>query len=232
MTVNTKEMNPALSSLSHDYEQVVFLDANILIVPDRSKIGGRQITFQKYREYWLEPLFDAFPNLAVHESVYAELAAGAVKTFADEKKEEIPAGLRVFKDSELTDREKNLFEMQIDKIAPFSGYIPERDNAKDRGEIRSLAYMAVKRYLYFAANDRLPMQLIYKAEEMETGLEDIRLLQSYEILYYLYKTGRYNNKGIRMLYKYQYYLTGQEKKQNPDWSSFITAMDDLYGKAE
>ena len=58
------------------------------------------------------------------------------------------------------------------------------------------------------------------------------LLQSYEILYYLYKTGRYDNKGLRMLYKYQYYLTSREKKQNPDWGNFITAMDDLYGKIE
>lgn len=145
MNVNTKDINPALASLFKDCEQVVFLDANLFIVPDRSKIGARPIAFQKYQEYWLEPLFDAFPNLAVHESVYAELVEGAVKAFADEKKEEVPTKLRVFKDSELTGCEKNLFEMQIHKMAPFSGYIPERDNAKDRGEIHSLAYMAVKR---------------------------------------------------------------------------------------
>lgn len=226
MNVNIKSVNPALESLFKDSKQVVFLDANFFIVPDRSNIGAKPIAFQKYREYWLDPLFDAFSNLSVHESVYDELVEGAVKAFADEKKGEIPTKLRVYKDSELTASEQNL------KLVPFSGYIPERDNAKDRGEIRSLAYMAVKQYLYFAANDTLPMQLICNAGQLETGLDDMGLLQSYEILYYLYKMGKYDSKGLKMLYKYQYYLTSREKTQNPDWGSFIASMDELYTKME
>ena len=87
MNVNTKDINPALASLFKDCEQVVFLDANLFIVPDRSKIGARPIAFQKYQE----------------------LVEGAVKAFADEKKEEVPTKLRVFKDSELTGCEKNSF---------------------------------------------------------------------------------------------------------------------------
>lgn len=160
------------------------------------------------------------------------MVEGAVKAFADEKKGEIPTKLRVYKDFELTASEQNLLEMQILKLVPFSGYIPERDNAKDRGEIRSLAYMAVKQYLYFAANDTLPMQLICNAGQLETGLDDMGLLQSYEILYYLYKMGKYDSKGLKMLYKYQYYLTSREKTQNPDWGSFIASMDELYTKME
>ena len=78
---------------------------------------------------------------------------------------ESPSRLRIYRDYELTTVEKTLLDYQIQKIAPYSGYIPERDNAKDRGEIRSLAYMAVKNYLYFAANDNLAMQLINKSEE-------------------------------------------------------------------
>lgn len=34
---------------------------NFFIVLDRSNIGAKPIAFQKYREYWLDPLFDAFP---------------------------------------------------------------------------------------------------------------------------------------------------------------------------
>ena len=49
MNVNTKDINPALASLFKDCEQVVFLDANLFIVPDRSKIGARPIAFQKYQ---------------------------------------------------------------------------------------------------------------------------------------------------------------------------------------
>lgn len=186
MNVNIKSVNPALESLFKDSKQVVFLDANFFIVPDRSNIGAKPIAFQKYREYWLDPLFDAFSNLSVHESVYDELVEGAVKAFADEKK----------------------------------------------GEIRSLAYMAVKQYLYFAANDTLPIRLFCNAGQLETGLDDMGLLQSYEILYYLYKMGKYDSKGLKMLYKYQYYLTSREKTQNPDWGIFIASMDELYTKME
>ena len=36
MKVDTKDKNPALESLFSDFEQIIFLDANLLIVPDRS----------------------------------------------------------------------------------------------------------------------------------------------------------------------------------------------------
>lgn len=179
-------------------------------------------------EYWLIPLFNEFSNLSVHETVYEELIDRQVKQFVDEMMADSPSRLRIYSDYELTTVEKTLLDYQIKKIAPYSGYIPERDNAKDRGEIRSLAYMAVKNYLYFAANDNLAMQLINKSEELETGLGSIGLIQPYEILYYLYKTGHYEDKGLKMLYKYQYYLTSTEKNQNPDWGTFISEMDNLY----
>lgn len=228
MKVDTKDKNPALDSLFSDFEQIIFLDANLLIVPDRSRVGARRVAFDKYMEYWLIPLFNEFSNLSVHETVYEELIDRQVKQFVDEMMADSPSRLRIYSDYELTTVEKTLLDYQIQKIAPYSGYIPERDNAKDRGEIRSLAYMAVKNYLYFAANDNLAMQLINKSEELETGLGSIGLIQPYEILYYLYKTGHYEDKGLKMLYKYQYYLTSTEKNQNPDWGTFISEMDNLY----
>lgn len=230
MNVNVEERNPALESLFHDNKQVVFLDANIFISPDRSKLGAKPIAFQKYREYCLDPIFDSFPNLAIHESVYKELVEETTRSFADEMIGRIPTRLALHKDTELTEQERNLLLMQIRKLAVFSEYIPERDNSKDRGEIRSLSYMAVKNYLYFAANDNLPIQLIRNAEKLETGLDNMKVIQTYEMLYYLYRAEKYDNKGIRMIYKYLYYLTSREKKQNPDWGTFISEMDKLYSR--
>ena len=105
---------------------------------------------------------------------------------------------------------------------------PTRDNAKDRGEVRSLAFMAVKQFLYFAANDALPVRLIKDAAKLMTGLDDMQIVQMYELIYYLYKTGRYDNKALRILYKYQYYLTAGDKRINPEWGCFIEQMDFLY----
>lgn len=221
MRVNILTKNAALSRLLEDETQTIFLDANFLIPPDRSHLGTKPIPFQKYSEIWLDPIFDAFPNLAIHESVYAELVEVNVKSYADVKYSESPTKLRVYLDAELSKTEKSLMQTYIRKIAAYSKYIPECDNSKDRGEVKSLSYMAVKGFLYFAANDNLPMLLIRKAEKLSTGLDDIGLLEMYDVIYYLYRTGKYDNKGLRMLYKYQYYLTKQEKNKIQNGESLL-----------
>ena len=144
MKVNVSTKNTALSQLLEDETQTIFLDANFLIPPDRSKMGARPISFQKYSEIWLDSIFDAFPNLAVHESVYDELVEESAKSYADAKSSESPTKLRVYMDDELSEIEKSLMQTYIRKMAAYSKYIPERDNSKDRGEVKSLSYMAVK----------------------------------------------------------------------------------------
>ena len=82
----------------------------------------------------------------VHETVYEEIVAESVKTYVD-----------------------NLTAEDSTRLKVHSGYDAVADNAKDRGEIRSLSYMAVKQYLYFAATDALPIRLIKNAEELQTS---------------------------------------------------------------
>ena len=73
MRVDISERNHALVSLLENSKQTIFLDANFLIPPDRTKIGAKPIAFQKYCDIWLDPVFDSFQDLAMHESVYDEL---------------------------------------------------------------------------------------------------------------------------------------------------------------
>lgn len=75
--------------------------------------------------------------------------------------------------------------------------------------------------LYFAAHDSNAIQLIEKAEEWTTGLGNVQAIKMYELIFYLCKTNRGDKKTLRMLYKYQYYLTPREKQTNPEWSEFI-----------
>lgn len=191
-------------------------------------MGINPITFSKFREIWLDPIFDAFPNLSIHESVYRELVSSVVKTYADRRLSEKPPRLRVYYDRDLNKLEQAIMQTYISKLAKYSQYIPEKDNAKDRGEIKSLSFMAVKRFLYFAANDTLPINLIRRADVLKTGLDDMELLEMFDIIFYLYHYGNNSSDGLRFLYKYQYYLTKQEKKTNPGWGSFIEEMNSLY----
>ena len=56
----------------------------------------------------------------------------------------------------------------------------------------------------------------------------MELLEMYDVIYYLYCTDRYPKDGLRLLYKYEYYLTPREKRENPNWGDFIQKMDLLY----
>ena len=106
------------------------------------------------------------------------------KRQVDSRQKEKPPRLRVYTDAELSEVEMALMQAYISKLALYSQYIPERDNAKDRGEVRSLSFMAVKKFLYFAANDTLPMNLIRKADALRTGLDEMELLEMYDVIYY------------------------------------------------
>lgn len=229
MRVDTKEINPAFQSIKQNPDQTVSLDANFFIPPDRSGYAKvKQYSFEDFKINWLIPLLSEFSDMAIHESVYDELVSEKVKTYADEQSNADPAKLRIYHDAELNAKETALMNYYISKIAVHSLYDPVRDNAKDRGEVKSLSFMAVKQFLFFAANDALPVRLIKEADKLDTGLDDLGIVQMYELIYYLYKTGKYDNKQLRILYKYQYYLSPADKRCNPEWGAFVEQMDKLY----
>ena len=234
MRVVVETINPSFLSLIDEPSQIVFLDANFFIPPDRSNLQCAQrikpYRFADFRDNWLEPLISEFAGISIHESVYEELITDSVKEYVDQKNAENPPRLKVYFDSELTETEVSVMRTIIDKLAIHSQYDPDRDNAKDRGEVLSLSYMAVRGFLYFAANDDLPIRLIKNADELGTGLSDMGIVQMYELIYYLYKTTNYDTTALRLLYKYLYFLTQREKTNNPDWGTFLLKMDALYSE--
>ena len=198
MRVDTKAVNPAFQSIIQNPGQKVFLDANFFIPPDRSEVTKvRAYSFIDFKECWLIPLLSEFAGLVIHESVYDELVADSVKSYADEQKNSNPPKIKIHYDSELNSAEDALRNTYMNRIAVHSQYNPAIDNAKDRGEVRSLSFMAVKQFLFFAANDSLPVRLIKDAAKLKTGLDNMQIVQMYELIYYLYKTDRYDKKSVK-----------------------------------
>jgi hypothetical protein len=228
MRVNITAPNPALISIIHSPEQVITLDANFLIPPDRSRITNREVKFSSYKEMWLDPIFDSFPKLAIHEAVYDELVNNSSKAYINVKLSKKPPGIIIHRDSSLTEEEKVLRNTIEQKIALFTRYEPSIDNKHDRGEVKSLSYIAVKGLLYFAAHDNNAINLIENAQEWSTGLDNVQVIKMYELIYYLHRKNVADNKALKALYKYQYFLTHNEKKTNPEWSMFISSMDNHY----
>jgi hypothetical protein len=228
MKVNLSLQNMALLSIIEDSSQIITLDANFFIPPDRRPYSKHNFSFEKYKQIWLEPIFKAFQNLAIHEAVYDEFVEAAVQSFAKEKINCKPTLLKLFQDAELTETESALRDSIEAKIYPLTKYDPLINNKDDRGEVKSLAYIATKGLLYFAAHDNNAIQLIEKSDDWSTGLDNVKSIQMYEIIYYLYMNDLSSKKDLRILYKYQYYLTKKEKQENSEWGEYISRMDELY----
>lgn len=227
MKIDVTTSNPALVSIIQDPSQIITLDANFLIPPNRSQ-AKVVISFKQFQEIWLDPIFSAFPNLAIHESVYDELVKESPKNYVDAKYNDVPPGILIHKDSLLSEVEKLLRDTIESKIAPLTKYEPLLDNKHDRGEVKSLSYIAVKGLLYFAAHDNNALQLVEKSKLWSTGLDSVQAIKMYELIFYLHTKGLSNKKALRALYKYQYHLTDYEQKTNPEWGDFILAMEKLY----
>lgn len=228
MKINLKEANPSLVSIFEDPNQVITIDANFLIPPDRSKYAKRRFDFPLFKEVWLDPIFATFPMIAIHEAVYDELVDTKLREYVEKLKKEIPPRVIIHSDSSLTNIEKLLRDSIEIKIYPYTNYEPKIDNKDDRGEVKSLSYIAVKGLLYFAAHDNNALKLIEKAEEWSTGLDNVKAIHMFELIYYLYLKKHGDKKALRMLYKYQYFLTDHEKRTNLEWNDFINRMNDLY----
>ncbi len=228
MKINLANPNSALISIIDDPNQIITLDANFLIAPDRRPIAKRGIRFEQFKEIWLDPIFRAFPNLAIHESVYDELVGISPQSYVDAKRDSSPPQIIIHKDNSLTEVEKILRDTIESKIAAHTKYEVLLDNKADRGEVKSLAYIAVKGLLYFAANDNNAIQLIEKSEEWSTGLDNVQAIKMYELIYYLYRNNLADKTAMKMLYKYQYCLTELEKKTNLGWGDFSAIMESLY----
>lgn len=228
MKIDLSSPNPALQSIFNKPDQIITLDANFLIPPDRSKLVKYSFRFEIFKSIWLDPIFNSFPNLAIHEAVYNELVAPSVKAYADANINSNPQKLIIHRDSSLTLEEQGLRNTIEGKIYPLTNYDPNLNNKDDRGEVKSLAYIAVKGLIYFAAHDSNAILLIEKSGELSTGLDNVQAIKMYELIYYLYVKEKSDKKSLKMLYKYQYYLTRYEKEQNPEWGKFIEVMNELY----
>lgn len=145
----------------------------------------------------------------------------------DSKINNIPTKLNILKDSSLNYLEKALRnEIELYVSAP-TNYDPSIDNRDDRGEVKSLSYMATRGLIYFCSHDANALNLIENSSKLGTRLNDVQAVHTYEIIYYLYKTLGAGNK-LRYLYKYMYYISREDKKINPEWGKFIEGMNILY----
>lgn len=121
MKIDVINSNPALISIFKRPDQVITLDANFLIPPDRSRYGVRSFDFNSFQKVWL---FTVFSNLAIHEAVFDELILPSVHSYIKLMIDEIPPRLDIHKDSTLTTVERVLRDSIEARIFPLTNYNP------------------------------------------------------------------------------------------------------------
>jgi len=229
--VNTTKENEALISIIENNKQQLTLDANFLIPPNRSRETKHGVieafSFDKFKSIWIEPLLNGFPNITMHQAVLDEVQSYS-GTYINAELSKPKPRIVILEDENLTKLEeivRNTFEA---KIAKNTQYNPTIDNKDDRGEVKSLAYIATKGLPYFCSHDSNAIRLIEKADELDTNLQAVGAVRAYEIIYYLLRVEKVEADGLRFLYKYMYYMTKSDKSVNPSWGEFIEQMDKLY----
>ena len=213
MTIDLSHPNTGLIRIFEDPEQISTLDANFLIPPDRRQLTKNCIGFDHFKVIWLDPIFRFFPNLAIHESVYEELVGISPQKFVDGKRDKEPPEIIIHLDASLSEVKRVLRDTIASKIAPLTKYDPILNNKDDRGEVKSLSYIAVKGLIYFAANNNNAIQLIEKSHKWSTGLDNVQAIKMYKLIYYLFRHDLVDKTALKMLYKYQYFLTSRRKEQ-------------------
>ena len=226
MKVDASKKNPVLCDLLAGKELIIAIDANIIIPPERHNKPFPQETY--YKEF-IYPLFNASLSLLIHESVLQELVDSTSHDKIVELIENEQSSVSLVQDASLTDDEKVIRSAMETSIAPYTMYTPHENNSDDRGEVKTLSYLATKGHGCFLSKDSGALRLITHTESLETSLNGISPMRLYEIIYYMTKTQPEYSKTLRALYKYNYYLSKKEKAQNPSWEIFIQTFDKLYG---
>ncbi|MEG2787924.1 MAG: hypothetical protein RR942_08895 [Romboutsia sp.] len=230
--VNKNLKNEALISLFKNPKQQLVVDANFFIPPDRSRENSKAIPFKAFKSIWLDNLIDTFNPIIIHEAVYEEFQTKDIKDMVNMHTNKKPPLVIVVKDYDLSEDEQITRNTIEAKISKHTQYEPEIDNKDDRGEVKSLSYIAVKGLLYFCSQDANSIRLIEESEKLETNLDNISAIRMYEIIYYFIKNNIGNRNELRILYKYVYYSTKSDKAVNPNWSEFEETMDKLYENLE
>ena len=106
MKVKLTAANPSLISILKDPNQIITLDANFLIPPNRPRLTNRGFDFQLFKKIWLDPIFKTFPMLAIHESVYDELVLSTLREYVDCLRNQQPPRIIIHRDDSLTEVER------------------------------------------------------------------------------------------------------------------------------
>lgn len=178
-------------------DKPILFDANIFMVGISERASDKNCSFENMKKLYIEPLFESFTDIYIHEKVYQELDDES-RAFVDSY---MGKNVQVVSEGDLYGLDPR-YTTIFNNIAGHELVRYTRGRAKDCGEVYSLAYAAYHKMNYFCSKE---IMVDYVAQELEDLKDvdiitfDIILLSAY--VYYAHRNDNSNGKALKSMYK-------------------------------
>lgn len=189
---------PLKKTALHDLlNEPILFDANIFMVGISDRNSDKNSSFENMKKLYIEPLFESFKDIYIHNEVYKEL---------DDKARNLVDG---YKDRNITIVQADglygtdpVYTTIFNNIANHELVNYKMGSSKDRGEVYSLAYVAYHNMNYFCSKeimvDNVARELA-ELKDVDIITFDVVLLQAY--VYYAQRNDNTHSKGLKSMYK-------------------------------
>ena len=142
-------ITPLSKTALHDLlNKPILFDANIFMVGIEDRVSDKNCSFESMKEKFIEPLFDSYTDIYIHNEVYRELDADA-KALVDSY---VGKNVTIVDEDGLYGTDPR-YTTIFNNIAKHELVNYSRGQSKDRGEVYSLAYAAYHNMNYFCSKE-------------------------------------------------------------------------------
>lgn len=189
---------PLKKTALHDLlNKPILFDANIFMVGIEDRYSNPQYSFENMKLLYIQPLFECFTDIYIHNEVYQELdddARQLVDTYVGKNVTIVDENGLYGKDPKYTTIFNNISSHELVNY--------KRGRSKDRGEVYSLAYAAYHNINYFCSREIMVDIVAGELEDLKDVdiiTFDIIVLSAY--IYYAHKNDNTNGKALKAIYK-------------------------------
>ena len=191
-------ITPLSKTALHDLlNKPILFDANIFMFGIDDRVSDKNCSFESMKEKFIEPLFDSYTDIYIHNEVYRELDADA-KALVDSY---VGKNVTIVDEDGLYGTDPR-YTTIFNNIAKHELVNYSRGQSKDRGEVYSLAYAAYHNMNYFCSKEIMVDNVAHDLadlQDIDVVTFDVILLTAF--VYYAKKGDNSHSKGLKAMYK-------------------------------
>lgn len=191
-------ITPLVKTALHDLlNKPILFDANIFMVGIENRLSDKNCSFESMKEAFIEPLFESFTDIFIHNEVYKELDSES-KNLVDKY---VGKNVTIVDENGLYGTDPK-YTTIFNNIAKHELVKYTRGQSKDRGEVYSLAYAAYHNMNYFCSKEIMVDNVAHELQDLQdidVVTFDVILLTAY--VFYAQKGDNTHSKALKAMYK-------------------------------